>query len=58
MDVTDMVDHNVGLLNPNDLAHSFFCLDRQDPTQGFEFDATNFCGPTFPSLSHIWPQAS
>lgn len=55
MDVTDMIDHNVGLLNPNDLAHSFFCLDRQDPTQGFEFDATKFCGPTFPSLSHSSP---
>lgn len=51
MDVTDMIDHNVGLLNPNDLSHSFFCLDRQDPTQGFEFDATSFCGPIFPSQS-------
>jgi DNA polymerase iota len=55
MDVTDMIDHNVGLLNPNDLVHSFFCLDQQDPTQGFEFDATKFYGPTFPSPCHNPP---
>ncbi|KAH8697663.1 putative DNA polymerase iota [Talaromyces proteolyticus] len=53
LDVTDMIDHNMGLLNRNDLGHSFFCLDRRDPTQGFEFDATQFCGPTFPMLSTL-----
>lgn len=52
MDVTDMVDYNMNLLNQNDLAQSFFCLDKQDPTHGFAFDATQFCGPTFPSSSH------
>jgi DNA polymerase iota len=48
MDVTDMIAYNVALLNPNDLTHSFFHLDRQDPTAGFEFDATNLHGPVYP----------
>lgn len=48
LDVTDIIDYNMSLLNHNDLANSFFCLDKQDPTVGFQFDATSFCGPTFP----------
>jgi DNA polymerase iota len=48
-----MIDYNISLLNQHDLAHSFFYLDRQDPTRGFAFDATRFCGPTFPSLPDI-----
>lgn len=44
-----MIDYNVDLLNPHDLAHSFFHLDKLDPTRGFEFDATRFCGPTYPA---------
>ncbi|KAL3456466.1 hypothetical protein BJX64DRAFT_294082 [Aspergillus heterothallicus] len=48
MDVTDMIGYNAALLNPNDLAHSFFHLDRQDPTIGFAFDATSIYGPVFP----------
>ncbi|CAG8217637.1 unnamed protein product [Penicillium olsonii] len=48
LDVTEMIDYNVEMLNPNDLAHSFFHLDRQDPTEGFIYDASQFCGSTFP----------
>ncbi|KAJ0424468.1 hypothetical protein BJY00DRAFT_276753 [Aspergillus carlsbadensis] len=48
MDVTDMIAYNVALLNPNDLTHSFFHLDPQDPTTGFEFDATSIYGPVYP----------
>ncbi|KAL4921707.1 hypothetical protein BDW62DRAFT_219054 [Aspergillus aurantiobrunneus] len=48
MDVTDMITYNTALLNSNDLAHSFFHLDRQDPTVGFAFDATKIYGPTYP----------
>lgn len=44
-----MVDHNVDLLNHHDLSHSFFCLSKTDPTVGFDFDASDFCGPTYPS---------
>ncbi|KAL4776402.1 hypothetical protein BDW60DRAFT_83295, partial [Aspergillus nidulans var. acristatus] len=49
MDVTDMITYNAGLLNPNDLTHSFFHLDLQDPTVGFAFDATAVYGPTYPA---------
>ncbi|KAL3488782.1 hypothetical protein BJX62DRAFT_170920 [Aspergillus germanicus] len=48
MDVTDMIVYNMALLSPNDLSHSFFHLDRQDPTVGFEFDATSIYGPVYP----------
>lgn len=48
MDVTDMIDYNVGLLNHNDLATSFFHLDPNDPTIGFLFDASRVFGHTFP----------
>ncbi|KKK20068.1 hypothetical protein ARAM_003605 [Aspergillus rambellii] len=48
MDVTEMVSYNVDLLNPNDLEHSFFHLDRREPTAGFAFDATQIHGPTYP----------
>ena len=49
LDVTDMIDYNMSLLNHHSLANSFFCLDSQDPTVGFEFDAETFCGPTYPA---------
>ncbi|EXJ89459.1 hypothetical protein A1O3_02526 [Capronia epimyces CBS 606.96] len=52
LDCTDMVDYNVGLLNPNDLTHSFFCLSQEDPTVGFEYDASTVFGPTYPTHSH------
>lgn len=45
-----MVDYNMSLLNHHDLHNSFFCLDDKNPTVGFEFDATLYCGPTFPHL--------
>lgn len=44
LDVTDMVDFNVGLLNRNALPDSFFCLSRDDPEKGFSFDATAIAG--------------
>ncbi|PLB55030.1 putative DNA polymerase iota [Aspergillus steynii IBT 23096] len=49
LDVTDMITYNVDLLNPNDLEHSFFHLDRQEPTVGFRYNATLPLGPTYPS---------
>ncbi|KAL2803108.1 hypothetical protein BJX63DRAFT_413009 [Aspergillus granulosus] len=48
MDMTEMIAYNVELLNPNDLTHSFFHLDRQNPTAGFEYDATSIYGPVYP----------
>lgn len=48
LDVTDIIDYNEPLLNPIDLTHSFFYLKRNDPTVGFQFDATKVCGPTYP----------
>ncbi|KAA8565358.1 hypothetical protein EYC84_011072 [Monilinia fructicola] len=50
MDVTDIVDYNEKLLNPNDLTHSFLQLDRSDPTAGFTFDATMIAGHGYPDL--------
>ncbi|KAL4908188.1 hypothetical protein BDW74DRAFT_174881 [Aspergillus multicolor] len=58
MDVTDMIAYNADLLNLNDLAHSFFHLDKDDPTVGFAFDATAVYGPTYPENSgRIVPEA-
>lgn len=51
MDVTDIVDYNLGLLNQNDLANSFFCLSKTDPTAGFVFDPSTVAGHTFPEPS-------
>ncbi|KAF7916985.1 uncharacterized protein EAE98_010416 [Botrytis deweyae] len=50
MDVTDIVDYNQKLLNPNDLTHSFLQMDRNDPTAGFAFDATKIAGHGYPDL--------
>ncbi|KUI57990.1 DNA polymerase iota [Cytospora mali] len=44
LDVTDIVDYNAALLNPNVLSDSFFCLSRDDPEKGFAFDATSIAG--------------
>lgn len=49
MDVTDIVDFNQGLLNLNDLEHSFLQLKRDDPTSGFAFNATKIAGHEFPT---------
>ena len=51
MDVTEMIDYNMELLNPNNLTSSFFHLDRKDPTLGFPYDATQFLGSTWPSVA-------
>ncbi|KAI9040983.1 putative DNA polymerase iota [Aspergillus affinis] len=48
LDVTDMITYNVDLLNRHDLEHSFFHLDRQEPTVGFPYNASNPLGPTYP----------
>ncbi|KAF7618918.1 DNA polymerase iota [Aspergillus flavus] len=53
LDVTDMITYNVDLLNRNDLEHSFFHLNRQDPTLGFAFDATGFHGSTYPAAPNV-----
>ena len=49
LDVTDIIDYNRSLLNPVDLTRSFFYLKRNDPTVGFEFDASQICGPIYPN---------
>lgn len=48
MDVTDIVDYNVELLNNSSLSSSFFQLAKNDPLQGFAFDATAYAGHTYP----------
>ncbi|CAG8904795.1 unnamed protein product [Penicillium egyptiacum] len=49
LDATEMIDYNTAVLNQNDLANSYFHLDRNDPTAGFSYDATRFQGSTFPA---------
>lgn len=49
MDVTDMVDYNVELLNRNALDQSFFCLSKDDPEQGFTYDASSVAGCVYGS---------
>ena len=51
LDVTSMIDYNVDLLNKNDLSHSFFHLDKSDPTFGFTYDATSVYGHSCPKKS-------
>lgn len=58
MDVTDIVDFNQALLNPNDLVNSFFQLKRDDPTSGFSFDATNIAGHGYPKSSEAAPSGT
>ncbi|KAJ9623463.1 hypothetical protein H2203_005723 [Taxawa tesnikishii (nom. ined.)] len=48
MDVTDIVDYNLDILNPNAPRDSFFQLDKDDPTKGFPFDASENAGHTYP----------
>lgn len=43
-----MIEYNIGLLNHNDLANSFFGMDKDDPTAGFIYDASTISGRTFP----------
>lgn len=56
LDVTDMVDYNMEILNENDLEHSFFQVSRDDPTVGFDFDATAVTGHTYPK-DYSFPSA-
>ncbi|KAJ4368857.1 hypothetical protein N0V83_005939 [Neocucurbitaria cava] len=48
MDVTDIIDLNIGILNSNDLGNSFFCLSKNDPTIGFPYDANKVAGNAYP----------
>ncbi|KAH0348907.1 DNA/RNA polymerase, partial [Aureobasidium melanogenum] len=43
-----MIEYNISLLNQYDLSQSFFVLQKDDPTQGFAFDAACYAGPTYP----------
>ncbi|KAG9185541.1 DNA polymerase iota [Alternaria panax] len=51
LDITDIIDYNISILNPNDLPNAFFCLDRQDPTKGFPYDATRLTGHLYPKTA-------
>lgn len=53
-----MIEYNVELLNSHDLANSFFYLNKLDPTIGFAYDATTFCGPTYPPSPDGQPEAT
>lgn len=44
-----MVQYNMDCLNHHDLAHSYFCLNKDDPTAGFDYDASSVFGPTYPA---------
>ncbi|KAI7541337.1 DNA/RNA polymerase [Hortaea werneckii] len=48
MDVTDMVDYNMEIVNKHSLEQSFFQMSREDPTDGFPFDASCVAGHTYP----------
>ena len=48
LDVSDMVSYNIEQLDYHNLPNSFFYLDKQDPTVGFKYDASNVTGNTFP----------
>lgn len=52
LDVTDIIDYNIALLNHSDLPNSFFCLRRNDPTDGFAFDASILAGHAYSSVQH------
>ena len=51
LDVTDLVEYNLDTLNLNNLPNSFFQTSKDDPTQGFSFDASEYAGHVFPSAS-------
>ncbi|GAB7365278.1 hypothetical protein MBLNU230_g6359t1 [Neophaeotheca triangularis] len=48
LDVSDMVNYNVEVLNHNDLENAFFQTVKDDPTQGFSFDASAIAGHPYP----------
>lgn len=43
-----MVDYNMQMLNRNDLEHSFFQVIKDDPMEGFAFDASQIAGHPYP----------
>ena len=51
-----MIKYNLDLLNENDLSNSFFCVDKDDPTIGFQFDATQIYGPLYPEGCSTRPE--
>ncbi|KAB5528145.1 impB/mucB/samB family protein [Coniochaeta sp. 2T2.1] len=53
MDVSDVVEYNVGLVNRNDLGSSWFCLRRDDPEEGFAFDAGRVAGCVYGSEGEV-----
>jgi DNA polymerase iota len=55
MDVTDIIDFNQSLLNPNHLTNSFFHLKKNEPTVGFAFDSTKIAGHSFPNIPETQP---
>ncbi|KAK3071810.1 hypothetical protein LTR53_007981 [Teratosphaeriaceae sp. CCFEE 6253] len=57
LDVTDLVDYNMQSLNCNDAAHSFFQTSRDDPMEGFTFDASSIAGHPYPS-EYVYAGAS
>jgi DNA polymerase iota len=52
MDVSDLVEYNLGLLNETDLPNSFFCLSKEDPAIGFPYDASQIAGNTYGNGGH------
>ena len=56
LDVTDMIEYNVGLINQNDLPNCFFCIEKDDPTVGFSYDASSVFGPTYPPRPKTLPE--
>lgn len=56
MDVTDIVDYNMETLNRNDLAHSFLQMSRDDPTNGFVFDASAVEGHVYAEAGDAGPE--
>ncbi|KAK4197192.1 putative DNA polymerase iota [Triangularia verruculosa] len=56
LDVTDIVAYNLALLNHHNLEHSWFCLSREDPEKGFEFDAREVKGCVWPPEPEPRPQ--
>ncbi|KAH9864921.1 hypothetical protein IAQ61_008866 [Plenodomus lingam] len=51
MDVSDMIDYNLALL-ASATQNSFFLLSKEDPTVGFELDATRVVGHVYPETVH------
>ncbi|KAK5110200.1 hypothetical protein LTR62_006196 [Meristemomyces frigidus] len=48
MDVTDIIDHNIQVLNRHSVTQSFFQTSKDDPMAGFKFDASSLAGHPYP----------